>query len=257
MIHPKNAVCVALLAAFAVGVPLLLYAADAPAPIVEDVPPGKQILTYAVEWRLVRAGTARLSWTPSPGGANHAELILTSVGLVNKLYRVHDEYRASMNSDLCAESVFMKSEEGKRRRETNIRFNAGKVSYVERDLIKNNVVLAKELETPPCVHEYMGALTRLRSVRLEPGQSTQVPMTDGKKFANVKVDAQERENVRVGNQSYQTVRHEVHMFNDVLLRKKARMYVWVTDDNRRLPVQLRVKLSVLVGTITLQLEKIE
>ena len=47
------------------------------------------------------------------------------------------------------------------------------------------------------------------------------------------------------------------MFNNVLLSRKARMYVWITDDNRRLPVQLRVKLSVLVGTINLNLEKVE
>ena len=236
---------------------ILLNAADAPSPVVEKAPLGKQTLTYAVEWRLIRAGTARLVWNPAPEAGNQAELNLTSVGVVNKLYRVNDDYRATMDNQLCAEKVVLKAEEGKRRRETTINFDEGKVKYVERDLIKNAVVSTKELETPPCVHEYMGGLTRLRTLRLSPGQSTQVPMTDGKKFANVKVEAQERETVRVGEQSYQTIRHEVHMFNDVLLRRKARMYVWVTDDSRRLPVQLRVKLSVLVGTITLQLEKVE
>jgi hypothetical protein len=35
------------------------------------------------------------------------------------------------------------------------------------------------------------------------------------------------------------------------------MHVWISDDARRLPVQLRVRMSVLIGTITLQLEKIE
>ena len=255
MIDFKRAARVACLAvSVAIG---CLPAADAPTLIADRVPAGKETLTYGVEWRLIRAGTARLTWAPSTGSGNQAELTLTSAGLVNKLYRVNDEYRAQMDANLCAQSVVLKAEEGKRRRETTITFNQGKVSYLERDLIKNTVASKKEIETPPCVHEYMGALSRLRSMRLAPGQSTQVPMSDGKKFANVKVDAQEKETVRVGNQTYQTVRHEVHMFNDVLLSKKARMYVWVTDDSRRLPVQLRVKLSVLVGTITLQLEKVE
>jgi hypothetical protein len=35
------------------------------------------------------------------------------------------------------------------------------------------------------------------------------------------------------------------------------MYVWVSDDARRLPVQLRVRMQFLIGTITLQLEKEE
>jgi hypothetical protein len=33
--------------------------------------------------------------------------------------------------------------------------------------------------------------------------------------------------------------------------------VWVSDDRRRLPVQLRVRLTFAVGTITLLLEKHE
>jgi hypothetical protein len=57
--------------------------------------------------------------------------------------------------------------------------------------------------------------------------------------------------------TFTAVRHEVHMFNEVILNRKARMYVWISDDARRLPVQLRVRMSVLIGTITLQLEKIE
>jgi hypothetical protein len=230
--------------------------ADSVAPIADAIP-RKQTLQYGVEWRLVRAGTARLEWAPTPTGGHEAELNLTSAGLVSKLYRVNDQYRAVMDPNLCAQSVHLKAEEGKRRRETNITFTAGKVKYVERDLIKNNVALAKEIETPPCVHEYLGALTKLRGMRLQPGQSVQVPMTDGKKFANVRVEAEERETVRIENESYNTIRYEVHMFNEVLLNRKARMYMWITDDNRRLPVQLRLKLSVLVGTITLQLEKVE
>jgi hypothetical protein len=47
------------------------------------------------------------------------------------------------------------------------------------------------------------------------------------------------------------------MFNGVLANRKARLFVWVTDDSRRLPVQLRVRLQFLIGTITLQLEKEE
>ena len=250
MIVPKH------FALFACVAVLVLPGADTVAPVTSGLP-ARQTLQYGVEWRLVRAGTARLAWTPAPGSGYQGDLELTSAGLVSKLYRVNDHYRVNMNASLCAESVLLKAEEGKRRRETNITFNPGKLRYVERDLIKNNVVLEKELQTPPCVHEYLGALAKMRSIRLEPGQSTQIAMTDGKKVASVKVDAQERETVRIGNETYNTTRYEVHMFNEVLVNRKARMYMWITDDNRRLPVQLRLKLSVLVGTITLQLEKVE
>ena len=113
------------------------------------------------------------------------------------------------------------------------------------------------MQAPPCVHEYMGALNKLRTMQLQPGQSVQVPLTDGKKYAMVKVDAQEREQITTQVGNFNAVKYEIHMFNDVIIPRKARMHVWLSDDARRLPVQIRVRLNVLVGTITLQLEKME
>lgn len=226
------------------------------AAISEHPVSAQHTLHYSVEWRLIRAGSARVTWTPTPAGYT-ADLHLESAGLVSKLYRVNDDYRAAVDSNACAQQVLLKAEEGKRRRETTITFRSGKTHYIERDLVKNNVALTKELDTPPCVYEYLGALMKLRTMKMEPGQSVQVPLTDGKRFANVKVDAQEREQVRIGSQTYNTMRYEVYMFNDVLITRKARMNVWITEDARRLPVQLRVRMSVLVGNITLELEKAE
>jgi hypothetical protein len=226
----------------------------APAAAVSEHPAAaRQTLQYGVEWRLIRAGMARMTWAPTPHGYT-SELSLESAGLVSKLYRVNDHYRANLDGNACAEQVLLKAEEGKRRRETTITFKSGTVHYLERDLVKNNIALEKTIETPPCVYEYMGALTKLRTMHVEPGNSVQVPLTDGKKFANVRVDAQEREQVKIGPRTYNTIRYQVNMFNDVLIRRKARMNVWITDDARRLPVQIRVRMSVLVGTITLQLE---
>jgi hypothetical protein len=43
----------------------------------------------------------------------------------------------------------------------------------------------------------------------------------------------------------------------VLYRRPAHLYVWLTDDRRKLPVQIRVRMPITIGTITLQLEKHE
>ena len=56
---------------------------------------------------------------------------------------------------------------------------------------------------------------------------------------------------------FKTIRYEAHLFNDVLINKKARLFLWVTDDDRRLPVQIRVRMQFLIGTIELKLEKQE
>jgi hypothetical protein len=222
--------------------------------------PGGQpeVLQYEVEWRLVRAGTARLSRLSQANGSLQTDLHLESAGLVSKLYRVNDNYSVSYDAGFCAGATFMRSEEGSRRRETNVTFDREhkKSLYVEKDLIKNNVALQKELDVPPCVHDVVTALNRLRSTKIALGQSVQFPVTDGKRLINAKIEAQEKEKVKTSLGTYQTVRYEAHLFNDNLYVRKGRLFIWLTDDDKRLPVQIRVRLNFPVGTISLQLEKI-
>jgi hypothetical protein len=154
--------------------------------------------------------------------------------------------------------VNIHAEEGKRRRDTEITFANGKANYSERDRLKNNaVVLAKETPIPACVHDYIGGLQRLRMQRPELGQSGQFSLSDGKKAASVKVEAQEKEEVSTPLGKFKAIRYEVFLFNDVIINKKARLYVWLTDDERRLPVQIRARMQFLIGTIELKLEKQE
>lgn len=225
---------------------------------IVDAPKPVEVLQYGIEWRLVRAGMARLSRTPQSSTAWAGDLHLESAGLVSKLYKVNDDYRVLFDSGYCVSNIHLASQEGSRRRDTKVNFNrqTKKSHYLERDLVKNNIVLEKELDTADCVQDIVAALVRLRAAKLAPGQSVTFPMSDGKKMVNGKIDAQEREKVKTPSGEYQTVRHEAHLFNDVLFRRKARLYVWLTDDERRLPVQIRVRLGFPVGTITLQLEKI-
>jgi Protein of unknown function (DUF3108) len=215
----------------------------------------KFTMHYGIEWRLIRAGIARMNWLPE-GAGFQGDLHIESSGLVSKLYRVNDDYRVQMNDQFCGLTVNIHAEEGKRRRDTSITFSDGKAAYSERDLLKNTVV-SKETPVPACVHEYLGGLQRLRTQRPEIGHSIQIPLSDGKKAASVKVEAQEREEVSTPLGKFKTIRYEVFLFNDVLISRKARLQVWLTDDERQLPVQIRVRMQFLIGTIELKLEKQE
>ena len=41
----------------------------------------------------------------------------------------------------------------------------------------------------------------------------------------------------------------------MVLNRSGRVFIWLTDDHLRLPVQIQVRLQLTIGTITLQLEK--
>jgi hypothetical protein len=224
--------------------------------------PPKETLYYSIDWRLFTAGKARIDLTaggPSRPGYQ-ATLHLESTGIVSKLFKVEDDYSANMDSAWCAQTLQMTTHEGNRLRETKIAFDgeAKKASYLERDRARNNtIVLSKETEIPPCVHDVIGGLFFVRTLNLEPGQSTQVAVSDGKKSVMVKVEAQAREDVKTPDGTFKTIRYEAYMFDGVLYKRSAHVNLWVSDDRRKLPVQIRVRMTFTIGTINLQLEKHE
>src|SRR5204862_7147624 len=103
-----------------------------------------------------------------------------------------------------------------------------RASYREKDLNTNATVASSEIDIPPCVHDVFGGLYALRTLRLEPGQSAQVPISDGKKSVSAKVEAQARETVKTPSGTYKTIRYEAYLFNDVLYRRPAHLHVWLS-----------------------------
>ena len=225
-------------------------------------PPARETFSYLIEWRLFNAGRARVELTtnPPPRDGSQVHLHVESTGIVSKLFKVDDDYLATLNSGYCASALQMNVHEGSRQRDVKVSFDpeAKKANYLERDRAKNNaVVLARDIDTPPCVHDVVGGLFFLRTLNLEPGQSTQVPVSDGKKSVMAKVEAQQREDVKTPLGTFKTVRYEIHLFNGALYQRSAHLNIWMTDDRRRLPVQIRVRMTFTIGTITLTLDKHE
>lgn len=238
---------------------------DAAKPVFSGSPSGRETLDYAIEWRLIPAGTAKLNWTALPGAASGSgaaaseiRLHLESAGLVSRLFRVSDDYTATLGQNLCAQSTFLAAHEGNRNKETRVVFDARthKAGYVEKDLIRNSTV-NHEIEIPPCVHDVLGGLLVLRNLKLEPGKTAQIPLSDGKKFVQARVESQRREEIKTDLGTFQTIRYEVFLFDNVLYKRSGHLHIWLTDDDWRLPVQLQVRLQIAIGTITFRLEKQE
>jgi hypothetical protein len=223
--------------------------------------PSKEVLSYNIEWRLVTAGKVHMEWTttPPPHAGYQVNVHVESVGLVSKLFKVEDNYRSTLNPALCVQSSELTSHEGSRRRDTRITFDyeSRKASYLERDVAKNAVLNSQEIDIPECVHDVVGGMYFLRTLNLEPGQSAEVPVSDGKKSVMAKVEAQQREDVKTPAGTFKTVRYEIYLFDNVLYRRSAHLNIWLTDDRRRLPVQIRVRMQFTIGTITLQLSNPE
>jgi hypothetical protein len=232
-----------------------------PGPVAAESMPGHETLDYAVEWRLIPAGSAKFTFTSLPNNSASASEVrfhLESAGLVSRLFRVNDDFTSMMGPNFCGQNTFMSAHEGSRSRETRVTYDqqAHKVRYSEHDLIKNSTSTQEE-DIPSCTHDVLGGLMVLRTLHPEPGKSVQVPVSDGKKVAQSRIESQRREEINTPMGVRKTIRYEAFVFNNVLYKRSAHLHIWLTDDNLRLPVQLQVHLQFAIGTITFKLEKQE
>jgi len=210
--------------------------------------------SYEVQWRLIRAGTVVIDAEPAGG-----RIKLDSAGLVSTLFKIDDTYTVRYDPGHCATGSLLDSQEGKRHRETRITFdrNRNQATYVMRDVKANSVLRSAQVEIPNCVHDVLGAIIELRGAHLDVGRSAAFPVSDGRRAAQVKVDAQQREDVTTPAGNFHAIRYEAGLLNGVVYQRSGRVLVWLTDDTRRLPVQIVLRLAFPIGTVTLQLAKEE
>ncbi|MDQ2840909.1 MAG: DUF3108 domain-containing protein [Acidobacteriota bacterium] len=243
---------------------LLILLANPVPTFAEPAAPGAHFpypekLTYRVEWRLIDAGaaTVQLLRDNGPNGWDF-NLRIESAGVVSRLYRVVDSYKVNADRRFCLGSALLDGQEGKRHSITKMTVDSAhrKLFSEERDLIKNTSA-SKAFDVAPCTHEIVGALASLRTLNLQPGKSTTVPIADGKKFAQVRIEAETKENVTVGGKSYAATRYEAFLFDNILYRRRGRLLFWISDDGDHLPLQFRLLLGFPIGTVTVWLQKQE
>jgi hypothetical protein len=231
----------------------------APATRILPVPanyrfPDGQSYVYAVEWHLFNAGSAVVRMEAA-GQERKVTAVADSAGVVNVLYRVHDRFEGYFNPrTFCSLRVVKHTEEGSRQRETDIRFDypRGKSVLDEKNL-KTGEAKHTENEIPACVTDVVTGFYYLASLPLQTGSSYNFPVSDGGKIAEVLARVEARERVKAPVGTFQTLRVTAEPTNGPL-RKKAKIWVWFTDDANHTPVQMRAKLGW--GTLVFRLQRL-
>ncbi|MBV8478332.1 MAG: DUF3108 domain-containing protein, partial [Acidobacteria bacterium] len=95
--------------------------------------PDGETYVYSVEWHMFNAGLARVSLDQS-GNQQRVTAIADSLGAVNLMYPVHDRFQSFFDPrSFCSEEIVRHSEEGKRRRDTEVRFEYQRHKAVRND----------------------------------------------------------------------------------------------------------------------------
>lgn len=211
-------------------------------------------LTYDVTWTVFRAGVVTSTIQEIKGGDRdtfQATATAKSEGFVPLLFDVDDIFRSRSSAQtLCSEEIDKQVNEGHRHKQTQIAFDYNqKKAILNEHEVSPNPAPPKHAENdiPPCVQDVVTAFYYIRRQKLEVGHTIELPVNDGSKTQRVVVDVQAREKVQTPMGTFDAFRVEPKVFNG-LLKRKGRMLIWFSADERQLP--LRVKAMIAVGSIT-------
>jgi Protein of unknown function (DUF3108) len=217
--------------------------------------PVKQTLTYAVDWRVFPAGVATFH-LEQVGGMERVTATGQSVGALSLLYRVNDWFESYFNRQTgCSTSFNKRLQEGKRQITSSLRFlsSPGKQVFDEKNHV-TGIVQHKEAPIPPCVTDLMSAIFYGGSQTIEPGQSFRMPVADAMRVVDVTMKAEAREQITTAAGTFETIRVQP-MAAAGVVKNRGNIWIWYTDDQRRMPVQMRARL--FWGTLTLRLTRVE
>ncbi|PKN07807.1 MAG: DUF3108 domain-containing protein [Deltaproteobacteria bacterium HGW-Deltaproteobacteria-8] len=239
------------LAAFAL---LLVLLAAHPAQAEYPFAAGEK-LTYDLFWTFIHAGTATLETLPGTEAegkpALHIRALAKSTPFIDKFYRVRDEIQSWVDPGVTRALLYQKDQsEGDYVRHYLIRFNPqGNMAFrYSKGALKNAV------RTEPGTFDPLSMLFLFRTKPLALGYEFAAPVTDGDKAVVGKARVVKRETITTKAGEFDTflVEPEVKEIGGVFRKSPdAKLQVWITTDERRIPV--RVKSKVVVGAFYMDL----
>jgi hypothetical protein len=208
-----------------------------------------EVLDYDLKFGVVKIGRARMetSLQTMVEGKPVLEIFSRgkSVKWVDSIYMVRDEIRSLVELETMHSLSFSKHlNEGKYKKELEVEFDhqQGKASYQDGELV----------ELVPGSHDILSALYYIRWFSLEVGMTLKIPVHDGKKNYALEVEVLRREKVKIPLGEFDCLVLEPRLKSQGLFKSEGRMWVYISDDKRHLPVLLKAKAPV--GAFTSELK---
>jgi hypothetical protein len=186
---------------------------------------------------------------------------VNSKGFFPKLFgiKVKDRFNSTINSEDFGLQVSSKLlEEGKVRREQKsvIDRAAGRVTYTERDLANEKAEpKVKEAASPSWIQDMLSVCYFVRTQKLDTGDVIKVPISDLGEVFNIEVVVAGREEVKVDAGKFKAIKLNAKIFDGNYIKRSGEMFVWFSDDARRIPVRAKIKTSG--STVTVDLKRIK
>jgi hypothetical protein len=211
--------------------------------------PGEQLI-FRLKWSIIPAGKAFLEVCPIETikgvPAYHFSLTIETNAFIDTFYKVRDRIDAYADIAMQRSMLYKKKQrEGKTQRDVVVNFDwlKNEAQYYTPTHQREPISILPGTFDPLSVFYY----ARL----MEPKEHKKIarPVSDGKKCIVGKGTYIEKEKIKVPCGKYDVYRFEPdleHIGGVFEKSKNAKIEIWITADNRRMPVKIRSK--VVVGS---------
>jgi hypothetical protein len=213
--------------------------------------PQKQTLTYQVDWRVFPAGTAVVRFE-ADGPRENMTVSADSSGAINMVYHLSDRFQSSFDRDKgCTDDFNKQTVEGRRQMTSTLHldYTQGRSVFNEKNLVNGQT---KHVESPVsgCVTDLLSGVFYASSQPIALGHSFVIPVFDAMQIVPVTMKVEGREEIKTPLGTFKTLRVQPTAASGVV-KNRGNIWIWYTDDERHLPVQMRAR--SFWGTITFRL----
>jgi len=213
--------------------------------------PQRQTLTYSVDWRVFSAGTAVIHFEAA-GDRERIAASADTIGAINMLFHVADRFQSDFDRQHgCTYDFDKQTVEGRRQINSTLRIDyAASKSILDE---KNQVTgQTKHLEAPVsgCLTDLLTGVFYASSQPIALGHNFVLPVVDAMRTVLVTMKVEGREQIKTPLGTFNTLRVQPTADAGVV-KNRGNIWIWYTDDDRHLPVQMRARL--FWGTITFRL----
>ena len=216
----------------------------APAPQVRQKFIEGETLDYNIAWLKITGGTARMTIAPNGDGAYRITSVAKSSPSFSRIFKVRDEIETTVSRDDFSTLRYVKrlDEEGDKIEE---------VTTIEDGLATRKRRKVRTVRVPRPVYDPISVIYQLRTRDLAVGRVHDFDLIADGKLYTVHAKVVRKEKVQTPAGTFDCVRVEPQMISGGVERQE-KLFIWYTDDERRIPVRIRTEVKFGAVTATLR-----
>ena len=207
-------------------------------------------LAFQIFWGFIPAAHVSLEVVPieqepdgAPAAAYHFTLNACTLPVIDLIYPYRERIDSYVAANVQYSLLYKKAQESRHPRDIVVQFDWD-----------NGVVRSTNYGKPsapiplqPGTLDPLAALYYIRTQALSGDFTLEQWVTDGKKLSRGKARFIQKETITIQGKTYQTIKIEPDLREVTGVFEKspgAKMYVWLTDDDRKIVVKLKSKVTV-------------